>query len=111
MKLELTMSKVVVMKRKEDFMILTADVSNMNPLAKVAQDMFCVAILQELGLGQAPATATPMETGDDTHEDTNTHGQEGGQDDTHGQDGGHDDTQGQDGSHDDTYCDIDGEGL
>ena len=37
LKLELTKSKVAVLKRKEDFMILTVDVSNMTPHVKAAQ--------------------------------------------------------------------------
>ena len=64
-KLELTKSKVVVLKRKEDFMILTADVSNISPQVKAAYTMFCVDILKELGLGQTPRTATRMEVDDD----------------------------------------------
>ena len=36
-KLELTKSKVVVMKRKGDFMILAADMSNMNAQMKAAR--------------------------------------------------------------------------
>ena len=35
-------------------MILTADVSNMDPLARAAHDMYRAAILQELGLVQPP---------------------------------------------------------
>ena len=44
--------------------------------------IFYATILQELGLGQMPSTATPMETGDDTHNQDNVH------DDTHDQDDG-----------------------
>ena len=35
-------------------MILTADVSQMDPLARAAHDMYRVAILQELGLVPPP---------------------------------------------------------
>ena len=52
MKLQLAKSKVAVLKRKEDFMILTADVSNMTPQVKAAHDMFCADILRELRLGR-----------------------------------------------------------
>ena len=45
-KLDLVKSKVAVLKRKEDFMILTADVSNMTPQLKAAHTMFCAHILK-----------------------------------------------------------------
>ena len=79
MKLELTKSKVVMMKRKEDFMILPTDMSNMNPQVKEAHDMFCAAILQELGFPRHHpqqhrwrlVTPTPMTA--DTHAQDDTH--------------------------------------
>ena len=37
-------------------MILTADVSQMDPLARAAHDMYRAAILQELGLVPPPQT-------------------------------------------------------
>ena len=82
-------------------MILTADVSNINPQVKAAHSMFCADILKELGLGQTPRTATRMEVDDDETQEVDTDETQDGGRDTHGQAGGRDDT----------YCDIDAEGL
>ena len=49
-KINLEEKKAAVKKRSQDFMILTADVSNMDPLARAAHNMYRAAILQELGL-------------------------------------------------------------
>ena len=92
-------------------MILTADVSNMSPLVKVAHDMFCVDTLKELGLGQTPRTATRMEVDDDETQEVDPDETHDGVDDTHVQDGGGHDAHVPDGGRDDTYCDIDAEGL
>ena len=49
-KINLEQKKAAVKKRSQDFMILTADVSNLDPLARAAHNMYRAAILQELGL-------------------------------------------------------------
>ena len=63
-KLELENSKVVVKKRREDFMVLTADVSTLEPQARAACDLIRAAIFQEMGLAPPSATAfsTPTAT-------------------------------------------------
>jgi hypothetical protein len=57
-KIELETTRVVVKKRKEYFMILTADTSNMDDKVKAMHLLFHDAILQKMGLCRAPATAT-----------------------------------------------------
>jgi hypothetical protein len=42
--------RVVVKKMREDFMILIADISNMDDEVKTAHMLFSDAILQEMGL-------------------------------------------------------------
>ena len=49
-KINLEQKKAAVKKRSQDFMILTADVSNLDPLARAAHNMYRAAILQEIGL-------------------------------------------------------------
>jgi hypothetical protein len=57
-KIELEMTRDTVKKGKEDFMILTANTLNMDDKMKAAHMLFCNAILQEMGLRLALATAT-----------------------------------------------------
>ena len=57
-KLELEKSNVVVKKRREDFMILTADVSSLDPQAKAACELLRSVIFQEMGLAPPVATAS-----------------------------------------------------
>ena len=119
-KLKLTKSKIVVLKMKEDFMILTADVSSMSPQVKATHTMFCADILKELGLSQMPRTATRMVVDDDEMREVDPDEIQDGVHDTHVQDGGGHDAHVPDGvrnahvqhgGHADTYCDIDTEGL
>jgi hypothetical protein len=49
---------VAVKKRKEDFMILTTDTSNMDDELNAAHMLFRDAILQEMGLRRVPVIAT-----------------------------------------------------
>ena len=55
-RIDVEQKKAVIKKRSQDFMILTADISNMDPLARAAHDMYHAAILQELGLVPPPQT-------------------------------------------------------
>ena len=55
-----TMLGVASKKRREDFMVLTADVSALDAQAKAACDLLRAAIFQEMGL--LPPTATPTAT-------------------------------------------------
>lgn len=63
-KIELETKRMAVKKRKEDFALLTADTSNMDPVVRAAHLMMRNAILAEMGLDQATgsATATPTTT-------------------------------------------------
>jgi hypothetical protein len=56
--------EVAVMKRKEDFMILRADTSNMDEEVKATHMFICDAILQEVGIRRAAATSTTATTGE-----------------------------------------------
>ena len=55
-RIDVEQKKAAVKKRSQDFMILTADVSQIDPLARAAHDMYRAAILQELGLVPPPQT-------------------------------------------------------
>ena len=55
-RIDVEQKKAAVKKRSQDIMILTADVSQMEPLARAAHDMYRAAILQELGLVPPPQT-------------------------------------------------------
>jgi hypothetical protein len=57
-KIELETTRVAMKKRKEDFMILIADTSNMDDEVKTVHMLFRDAILKEMGLHRAPATST-----------------------------------------------------
>ena len=59
-----TMLDVASKKRREDFMVLTADVSALDAQAKAACDLLRATIFQEMGLLPPTATATPS---GDTH--------------------------------------------
>jgi hypothetical protein len=56
-KIELETMRVVVKKMREDFMILIADISNMDDEVKTAHMLFSDAILQEMWLPWAMVTA------------------------------------------------------
>ena len=71
-KLELEKKKVVVKERSQNFMILAADLSTMDPLAKARHDMFCAAILQEPELATASVTGDIQGGGGDTQCEGNT---------------------------------------
>jgi hypothetical protein len=62
-KITVEMTRVAVNKRKEDFMILITDTSNMDNKVMAARLLFRDTILQEMGLRWALTMST-------THEET-----------------------------------------
>ena len=68
-RIDVEQKKAAVKKRSQDFMILTADVSNMDPLARAVHDMYRAAILQELGLVQPPQNGENGTPGADVVDD------------------------------------------
>ena len=72
-KINLEQKKAAVKKRSQDFMILTADVSNLDPLARAAHNMYRATILQNVGL-------VPPENGGN-HDTETGHGADGQVDD------------------------------
>ena len=62
-RIDVEQKKAAVKKRSQDSMILTTDVSQMDPLARAAPDMYRAAILQELGLVPSPQTGRNASAG------------------------------------------------
>jgi hypothetical protein len=61
-KIELEALRVAVKKRKEDFIILHADTSNMDEEMKAAHKFLCETILVEMGLRRAPSSSSTVST-------------------------------------------------
>jgi hypothetical protein len=57
---------VAVKKRKEDFIILHADTSNMDEEMKAAHKFLCETILVEMGLHRVPSMSSTVSTADQT---------------------------------------------
>jgi hypothetical protein len=64
--IKLEASRVAVKKRKEDFIILHADTSNMDEEVRAAHKFFRETILVEMGLRRPPSTSRTVSTADQT---------------------------------------------